>query len=143
MTSKLLAFGFAAALSAVAATGSSSATFTKDVLPILQSKCQECHRSGEIGPMSLLTYDEVRPWAKAIKTAVLTKKMPPWFADPHYGRFANDMSLNQAQIKTISYWMDGGAKEGNPKDAPKPRQFCTEWIIARSHQLISMPKDVD
>jgi hypothetical protein len=143
MTSKVLAFSFAAALSAVAATGSAPATFTKDVLPILQSKCQECHREGEIAPMSFMTYDQVRPWAKAIKTAVLTKKMPPWFADPHYGKFANDMSLSEGQIETISNWVDAGAKEGNPKDAPKPRQFVTGWIIGKPDQIIAMPKAVD
>jgi mono/diheme cytochrome c family protein len=143
MTSKLFAFSFAAALSAVAATGSSPATFTKDVLPIFQSKCQECHREGEIAPMSFMTYDQVRPWAKAIKTAVLTKKMPPWFADPHYGKFSNDMSLSQAQIETISNWVDSGAKEGNAKDAPKPREFFTGWIIGKPDQIIAMPKAVD
>ena len=92
MTLQSLTLTFVAALTASAATGSNPATFNRDVLPILQGKCQECHRSGEIGPMSLMTYDQVRPWAKAIKTAVLTKKMPPWTADPHYGKFANDMS---------------------------------------------------
>src|SRR5207237_8221219 len=86
---------------------------------------------------------QVRPWAKAIKTAVVTKKMPPWFADPHYGKFVNDMSLNEAQIETISNWVDGGAKEGNPKDAPKPRQFFTGWIIGKPDQIIAMPKAVD
>ena len=68
-------------------------TFTKDVAPILQARCQSCHRPGEAAPMSLLTYKETRPWAKAIKEAVLTKKMPPWFADPSAGHFRNDRSL--------------------------------------------------
>ena len=83
-------------LGSAAAFGASPApVFTKDVLPILQSKCQGCHRPGEIAPMSFLTYKDVRPWAKAIREAVLVKKMPPWFADPHYGKFRNDQSLNQ------------------------------------------------
>src|SRR5207302_11187236 len=116
--------------------GGPAPTFHRDVLPILQKKCQECHRPGEIAPMSFMTYDQVRPWAKAIKTAVLTKKMPPWFADPHYGKFSNDMSLSQAEIDTISNWVDGGVKEGNPKDAPKPRQFFTGWIIGKPDQII-------
>src|ERR1051325_84655 len=68
-------------------------TFYKDVLPILQARCQSCHRPGEAAPMSFLTYRETRPWAKAIREAVLTRKMPPWLADPHYGKFANDRSL--------------------------------------------------
>jgi hypothetical protein len=75
-----------------AGTATSQPTFYKDVLPVLQKNCQTCHRPGEMAPASFLTYDSTRPWAKAIKTAVLTKKMPPWFADPHYGRFANDRS---------------------------------------------------
>ena len=143
MTLKSLTLTFAAALSATAATGSNPATFNKDLLPILQGKCQECHRSGEIGPMSLMTYDQVRPWAKAIKTAVLTKKMPPWTADPHYGKFSNDMSLSAAQVETISNWVDGGAKEGNPKDAPKPREFYTGWTIGKPDQIFAMPAKID
>ncbi len=142
MTLKSLTVTFAAALSAAAAT-TTPATFNKDVLPILQNKCQECHRTGEIGPMSLMTYDQVRPWAKAIKAAVLTKKMPPWTADPHYGKFSNDMSLAAAQIETISNWVDGGAKEGNPKDAPKPREFYTGWTIGKPDQIFAMPNKVD
>ena len=143
MTLKSLTLTFAAALSAAAATGSNPATFNKDVLPILQGKCQECHRTGEIGPMSLMTYDQVRPWAKAIKTAVLTKKMPPWTADSHYGKFSNDMSLSAAQVETISNWVDGGAKEGNPKDAPKPREFYTGWTIGKPDQIFAMPAKID
>lgn len=143
MTLKSLTLTFVAALSAAAATGSNPATFNKDVLPILEAKCQECHRTGEIAPMSLLTYDQVRPWAKAIKTAVLTKKMPPWTADPHYGKFSNDMSLSAAQIETISNWVDAGAKEGNPKDAPKPREFYTGWTIGKPDQIFAMPAKID
>src|ERR1044072_3385636 len=74
-------------------------TFNKDVLPILQKNCQTCHRPGEIGPMSFLTYETTRPWAKAIKEAVLTRKMPPWFADPEVGRFANERRLDNTEIK--------------------------------------------
>lgn len=143
MTLKALSLIFAAALTAAAATGSAPVTFTKDVLPVLQNKCQECHRPGEIAPMSFMTYEQVRPWAKAIKTAVLTKKMPPWNADPHYGKFSNDMSLSQAQVETISNWVDSGAKEGDPKDAPKPREFYTGWTIGKPDQILAMPKKVD
>src|SRR3954468_13471542 len=94
---------------------SSPVTFNKDVLPILQKNCQSCHRPGEIAPMSFLTYEETKPWAKAIKTAVLTRQMPPWFADPAYGHFANDRTLNDATIKTLVAWADGGSLEGNAK----------------------------
>src|SRR5580704_4840148 len=94
-------------------------TFHKNVEPILQNRCQGCHRPGEAAPMSLLTYQQTRPWAKAIRTAVLIGKMPPWQADPHYGKFVNDPSLTASEKETIVAWIDGGAKEGNPANAPK------------------------
>ena len=93
-------------------------TFHKDVLPIFQENCQSCHRPGQIGPFSMLTYKEVRPWARAIKLAVATKRMPPWFADPQYGHFDNDRSLKQTDIETVVAWVNGGAAEGDPRDAP-------------------------
>src|SRR5271165_1041601 len=107
------------ALSAVA-FAAPAPTFYKDVLPVLQKNCQGCHRPGEPGPMSFLTYESTRPAAKAIKAAVLTKKMPPWFADPHYGKFSNDRSMADADVKTLVSWVDSGAVAGNPKDAPQP-----------------------
>ena len=88
-----------------------STTFYKDVMPIMQQRCQECHRAGEIGPMPFVTYEQVRPWAKSIKASVLTRKMPPWFADPAYGHFSNDRSLTQPEIDTLMAWVDGGARE--------------------------------
>jgi len=127
-------------VSAVAATNSAgSITFSKEVLPILQKRCQDCHRPGEAAPMSLLTYSDARPWAKAIRQAVLTKKMPPWFADPAYGHFANDRSLSQSEIDTLVAWVDGGAKEGDPKDAPAPRQFVEGWNIGKPDLVLEMP----
>ncbi len=93
-------------------------TFTKDVLPILQKNCQSCHRPGQIAPMSLLTYQDARPWARSMKSKVESRQMPPWFADPQYGRFANDRSLAQGDIEIISKWADAGAPQGDPKDAP-------------------------
>src|ERR1700741_1889287 len=110
---------------------SASPTFYKDVLPVLQKNCQSCHRPGEAAPMPLMTYNEARPWAKAIRQAVLTKKMPPWFADPHYGKFSNDPSLSQAEIDTLTAWVDGGAKEGDPAAAPAPVQFVDGWNIGK------------
>jgi len=94
------------ALTAVAAQAATP-TYNKEVLPILQKNCQGCHRPGELAPMSFLTYNDTRPWAKAMKQAVLTKKMPPWFAEK--GHFANDRTLNQHDIETISAWADNGA----------------------------------
>jgi len=115
----------AAAAMAAEAAPPSSITFSKDVLPILQDKCQTCHRPSQMAPMSLLTYTDARPWAKAIKVAVETRKMPPWSADPTYGRFLNDRSLNQSQIDTLVAWADSGAPEGDAKDAPPPKQWPT------------------
>jgi hypothetical protein len=101
---------FVLSFSALCATTPKQATFHKDVLPILQKRCQECHRPGEAAPMSFLSYKDTRPWAKAIKAAVLNKKMPPWFADPAHGQFANDRSLSQQEIDILSAWADSGAK---------------------------------
>src|SRR5438132_2239394 len=107
-----------ASLRATAGEDSKAVTFNKDVLPILQKNCQKCHRPGEIAPMSFMTYKDARPWAKAIKTAALSRQMPPWFADPKYGHFENDPTLTDASIKTLAAWADGGAVEGDAKDAP-------------------------
>src|ERR1044071_7218915 len=91
------------------AAAADSVTFHKDVLPILQKNCQSCHRPGQIAPMSFLSYESTRPWAKAMKNAAVTRKMPPWFADPQYGHVGNDRSLKQADIHLISKWADSGA----------------------------------
>ena len=110
-------------------------TFARDIAPILQEKCQECHHSGSMAPMSLVTYEETRPWAKAIKQRVISRQMPPWHIDPTVGvqKFKNDMSLSDAQIKAISQWVDEGAPLGNPKDMPAPRQWpaADEWKAAK------------
>jgi hypothetical protein len=106
-------------------------TFNKDVLPLLQKNCQSCHRPGEVAPMSLMTYTDARPWAKALKTAVVARKMPPWFADPNVGHFANDRRLSDADINTLVAWVDGGAPEGDTKDKPAARTFEDGWNEAR------------
>src|SRR4030095_689972 len=98
--------------------GAESPTFYKDVLPILQANCQSCHRPGEVAPMSLLTYEQARPWARAIKAAVTSRQMPPWFADPSVGHFANERRLVDREIATLNAWADGGAPAGNEADAP-------------------------
>ena len=117
-------------------------TFYKDVLPILQSKCQSCHRSGEAAPMPLVTYAETKPWARKIAAAVDMKMMPPWFADPRYGKFSNDPSLSAEQIKTIAAWADAGAPPGDVRDAPAPRQWNGDWNIPRPDAVLKMPKAV-
>jgi hypothetical protein len=119
----LAGFVVAVLMTCADASAAGVVTFNKDVLPILQRNCQTCHRPGNIGPMSLLTYQTTRPWAKAIKAAVIGRKMPPWFADPQYGHFSNDRSLKQEEIDTIVQWADNGAPEGDPKDGPPQVQW--------------------
>src|SRR5262245_59659619 len=89
-------------------------TFNKDVAPILFKNCVECHRPGEAAPMSLLSYKGARPWARSIREKVLSREMPPWHADSRVGQFSNDPRLTQAEIDTITNWVDGGAREGEP-----------------------------
>src|SRR4029450_5445816 len=118
-------------------------TFTKDVLPILQKNCQSCHRPGQVAPMSLLSYQEARPWARAIKNAVPLKKMPPWFADPDYGHFTNDRSLSEREIDTVTKWADTGAAEGDPLAAPAPIDWPKDgWIIQPEIVMDLPPHDV-
>lgn len=126
-------------LGVAALAASNNVTFNKDVLPVLQKNCQECHRPGEVAPMSLLTYSEARPWAKALKAAVVTQKMPPWFADPKYGHFANDRRLSPEDIATIAAWADNGAPEGDAKDKPAPLTFRQGWEI-NPDMVIEMPE---
>jgi len=124
----------------VASAATNSVTFSKDVAPILQANCQGCHRPGEAAPMPLETYQQARPWAKAMKQAVLARKMPPWFADPQYGHFRNDRSLPQKDIDTLVAWVDAGAPEGDPKNLPKPAQFVDGWNIGRPDVIYEMPE---
>src|SRR6266436_3594586 len=98
-------------------------TFSKDVAPILYQRCVQCHRPNDIAPMSLLDYKSARPWAKAIREAVLSRKMPPWFADPHYGAFSNDARLADREIETVKAWVDAGAPEGDARDLPPAPVF--------------------
>ena len=139
---RILISGLAAAALCAAATTSTQVTFYKDALPVLQKNCQSCHRTGEAAPMQFTSYESTRPWAKAIKTAVASKKMPPWFADPHYGKFANDRSLSEAEIKTLVSWVEGGAIAGDPKDAPTPIQFTEGWAIGKPDVVFEIPTAV-
>ncbi len=119
-----------------------SPTFYKDVLPILQANCQSCHRPGEVAPMSLLTFEQTRPWARAIKTAVQSKKMPPWFADENFGHFSNERRLKAHEISLISAWVDAGAPGGNASDAPPALTFENGWNI-KPDIIVDMPKPFD
>ena len=145
---KAIALGLTASLATLLGAGAASkvgkqpqVTFSKDVAPILVKNCQGCHRPGETAPMSLLTYQEARPWAKAIREAVVLKRMPPWYADAHFGKFSNDRSLSQADIDTLVAWADNGAVEGDPKQTPKPAQFVEGWNIGTPDLVLEMPKE--
>ncbi|MFP6584712.1 MAG: hypothetical protein VCD00_19420 [Candidatus Hydrogenedentota bacterium] len=137
----------AALAGAFALPAATEVTFTKDVLPILQENCQDCHRpsgrnmSGMIAPMSFMTYQEARPWAKAIARAVSEKIMPPWRAsDATHGVFKNERTLTQDQIDTIVSWVAQRAPRGNPKDAPEPVTFPEGWYMGEPDLVISFPK---
>src|SRR5262249_27248201 len=119
-----------------------AATFFKDVLPILQDHCQQCHRPGQIAPMPLTTYTETRAKAKLIAQMVSSRTMPPWFAEPKYGRFANDPSLTAEQIRTITDWVNAGAPAGDRRDAPSAKEWTQGWNIPPPDRVIQMPKAV-
>ena len=127
------------------ATGQAQITFTKDVAPIFQKSCQVCHRPGSIAPMSLLTYEDARPWARSIKQKIAVREMPPWFIDKNVGiqHFSNDRSLTDDEIATIVRWVDAGAPQGNPADMPPPRQFpdAETWQIGKPDLIVTLPKD--
>ena len=150
------AFGCAGALAVALSLGSSVAlaqettgaagdvTFTKDVLPILQRSCQACHRPGAIAPMSLISYEDVRPWARSIKRYVESREMPPWYIDRRIGiqDFKDDPSLTDDEIATIAAWVDSGAPRGNPGDAPPAREFldADDWRIGEPDLIVSLPE---
>jgi hypothetical protein len=110
-------------------------TYTKDVAPIFQEKCESCHRPGTNAPMALRTWQEARPWAKSIKSRVISQNMPPWHIDKTVGiqKFQNDRSLNDEQIATIVKWVDGGALQGDPRDMPMAKVWPSEegWMLAK------------
>lgn len=133
----------AAALFLCARSASAEApTFYRDVLPVLQQRCQSCHRPGEIAPFSLETYQQTKNWAAAIGADVESRKMPPWFADPCCGKFSNDPSLSAAQIRAITDWASGATPAGNPKDAPPAPRWISGWNIATPDLVLQMPTPV-
>src|SRR5262249_40435722 len=133
-------------LIATTATAQAQVTFTKDVAPIFQERCQICHRPGTFAPMSLLTYEEARPWAKSIKEKILKREMPPWHIDKNVGiqRFSNDISLSDEEIAVIVKWVDTGAPKGNFADLPPARKFADKetWQIGQPDLIVTLPKDV-
>jgi|HubBroStandDraft_6_1064221.scaffolds.fasta_scaffold14517_3 mono/diheme cytochrome c family protein len=125
---------------AIPVTKASNVTFTKDVAPIVQQHCQSCHRPGEGTPFSMLSYEEARPWAIAMKRMVVTRAMPPWFEDGHTEKFENNRSLTQAQIDTIAAWVDAGAPKGDPKDMPPALDFVKGWTIPKPDKIYQLPR---
>ena len=119
----------------------SGPTFSKDVAPIFYEKCISCHREGEVAPMSLITFREARPWARAIHEKVTTREMPPWHADRRYGDFRNDLSLTQPEIDTITAWVSSGAREGDPAQVPPLPEFTEGWQIGTPDMVFEMPVD--
>jgi len=120
-------------------------TFAKDVAPILQKSCQTCHHQGTSAPMSLVTYDEVRPWARSIRQRVANREMPPWHLDKTVGirHYKNDRSLSDDEIATVVRWVDSGAPQGNPADMPAPLTFRSEanWFIGAPDLKVTTPND--
>ena len=126
--------------SAAQAANDEGPSFTKDVLPILQRSCQKCHRPGTAAPMSLLTYEEARPWARSIKERVTQRQMPPWHLDRSVGTYKDDPSLSDLEIETIATWVDTGVPRGNPDDAPPPLELAAfdEWVRGEPDLIVSM-----
>jgi len=118
-------------------------TFSKEVAPILFKSCASCHRPGEIAPMSLLTYENARPWAKAIREQVASGAMPPWHATQPHGTFSNDRRLSEKERNTLIRWADGGAPKGDPKDLPPAPKFIDGWEIGTPDAVITIPKEFE
>ena len=151
MKGSLLVMGAAIAVSLATVPGQGSVsaaqtqetvpTFSKHVAPILYRSCVTCHRAGEVAPMSLISYEDVRPWAKSIKQKVVNRQMPPWLADPHFSdlKFQNDRSLTQKEIDTVVAWADGGAPKGRDADMPPAPQFGAGWKFGEPDYIVKMP----
>lgn len=126
---------------AVSGAGTAPLTFSKDIAPIFYNNCIGCHRPGEIAPMSLITFKEVRPWAKAIREKVANRQMPPWHPDGKYGQWENDRRLTQKEVDAVVAWVDGGAAEGNPKDLPPMPKLASGWQIGEPDIVFQMPTE--
>ena len=134
---------FALGVAGVSSAADAPPTFSKDVAPILYSNCVVCHRPGEVAPMSLITYQNARPWARAIKNKVVAHEMPPWSASPASLKIANDRSLSQKDIETIVRWADGGAQQGDDKDLPPVPTFpAGGWAFGQPDAIIDLPIEV-
>jgi hypothetical protein len=128
-------------LPAAASAADAPVTFTKDVAPILYKSCVECHRPTMFAPMSLMTFEDARPWARAIKQRVTARTMPPWGADPAHGTFKNDPRLSERDVETIANWVDAGAPKGDDKDMPAAPQLVEGWTIGKPDAIFTMDEE--
>ena len=129
------------ALPVAASAADAPVTFTKDVAPILYKSCVECHRPTMFAPMSLMTFEDARPWARAIKQRVTARTMPPWGADPAHGTFKNDPQLSERDVETIAKWVDAGAPKGDDKDMPAAPQLVEGWTIGKPDAIFTMDEE--
>ena len=141
----IIAMGGLAAIASLSrgasAGGSAVPTFSREIAPIFMKNCVSCHRGGEIAPMALTNYKEVRPWAKSIREKVAQREMPPWHADPKHGEWENDRRMTQAEVDAILAWVDGGAPEGDPKQMPPVPKFAAGWQIGEPDVVFQMPEE--
>jgi hypothetical protein len=144
MSRKILALSLAAI---AAGTGAAHAaktdvTYTKDIAPLLQAKCIECHRTEGLAPFNLESFDQVRAWSKAIRKEVHDGRMPPWGLDPEVGKWSNDPTFSKEELATLDSWLDGGMPKGDPKDMPAPLEFHGDWSIGKPDMIFEMPKEI-
>jgi len=118
-----------------------SVTYSKEVARIVQKHCQECHRPGQVAPMALMTYDDAVAWSETMREVLQDSRMPPWYADPHYGKFSNDRTLADADRKTLLSWIEEGCPKGDDKDLPPAREFVEGWVIGKPELVLSMEEE--
>lgn len=135
-----LVSALASAILAAPINPKAAPTFT-DAAPVFFKRCVQCHRPNSVAPMSLLDFNSARPWAASIKEAVLSRNMPPWLADPRYGKFSNDARLSTQEMETVKAWVDGGAREGDPRDLPPAPAFSEGWSLGKPDIVVDIGKD--
>lgn len=138
--SETRAIGCAIVRRTAAAPKTGAVTYYRDVAPVLQKRCQACHRPGQVAPFSLLTYKDARNWAAEIKEFTANRQMPPWLAEPGHGEFTDVRRLDDQEIRTLAQWVDGGAPAGDPKQAPPARQWEDQWALGKPDLVLKVPE---
>jgi hypothetical protein len=118
-------------------------TYTKQVARLIQQRCQSCHRPDGVAPFALMTYEQARGWSRTMREVVAQRRMPPWHADPRYGKFLNDRSLTPGEIETLVNWVDAGAPKGDERDMPAPASFPKGWTIGTPDRVVEMPQEYE